>query len=214
MELALTDVQNWTPAQRREELERSLSGTAAFVLRTATILKVMIEKKEDVSRLPRSWIKSMLSVASGVTIPEVMVEFDGLARRIVSRMPLEAQRQLCADPVVDVVDSFGLVRKKNIRNLGSTELSRVFDYNKIRPVSEQMQVLDSEGLQEEPRKVSKTFEDALQYFEKSRDLLGHIEELNSLYQMIGMLRARVEKKRLQSVDGRREGSRYEKKSAV
>ncbi len=185
-------VRDWTEEQCRTELAASLDDTAAALNRAAIILKVMIEKKYDTSKLPRAWVRAMLKIADGDMLPEVMRDFDGVARNHVARMPIHVQRQLCENSSVKVINEFGKIKTDKIQNLSMREISLALDCRGPRTVDEQRQIISS--IDERPERNAPepgTFEQAIAHFQASRERFGHLKELASLYSMIEILGSRA-----------------------
>lgn len=203
MQELVENIKAWSPEKRRSELRNFLVATAESLRQAAQIVRVMVDEKDDVSDLPSGWVAQMLRVADGEMLAELMIEFDGLARQNVARLPLKEQKRLCENPIVQVVTKSGATKTARIQDLDSTEVRRVFDYGKIRSISDQKQLIDAALYtpdKELPRQTFKqpviknaTFEQAIEFFEKSKPTYGHIREVMPLYQMVAMWRHRIEK---------------------
>ncbi len=192
--LHVSEVRNWTEEQCKSSLKSLIDDTAIALQSAAVVLKVMIEKKYDTSKLPKTWVRAMLKIADGEMLPEVMRDFDGAARRHVSKMPIRIQRQLCEDSSIKVLTPYGYVKEEKIQNLSMREISLALDYSGPRTIEQQQQIVstnDEAPERNEPKRG--TFEDAILYFQASKERFGHLKELASLYSMVDILEMRMRK---------------------
>lgn len=198
-EVTSDQIRGWSESRCRAELHSALTDTAVALKRAALILKIMIERKIDISALPKAWVRQMIKIADGEVLPEVMRDFDGLARQHVARMPIKVQRALCENPTVQVLDEFGNIKTEKIQNLCARELRISLDYNGPRTIKEQRELIVTNDEKPDSKTPDSpgTFEEAIDFFTASKQRFGHLKDLASLYAMIDMFRARELKKRQQ-----------------
>lgn len=194
--LTFDEVQGWSETQCRAELQTALTDIAVSLLRAAMILKVMIDRKMDVSALPRTWVRQMVKIADGEILPEVVRDFDGIARQHVARMPIKTQRLLCDNPTVQVLDEFGVVKTEKIQNLSVRDLRLALDFKGPRTIEQQREIFTANDEKPEPQHTPQPgdFDEAIEFFLQSKHRFGHVKELASLYAMIDMFKARVKRK--------------------
>lgn len=195
--LQSSDVMTWSEAKCQTALTSCLEDTAIALKNASLILKVMIEKNYDTSKLPSTWVRAMLRIADGGMLPEVMRDFDGIARLYVSRMPTDVQRKLCDDPTIAVLTEFGEVKNEKIQNLNTNEIRRALDQSGPRSIAQQRQLLTNGDEKEEPKPEPVepgTFQEAVEFFTESEKRFRHLKEMIPLYAMIDMFKARLKKR--------------------
>lgn len=141
----------------REELARTLHLSAAYLRRLAVIVRLLEERGEDLSDLKLDLLPYLRLIAHGQLLPELLVQHghSPLLIRMARALPIPDQARLASgEPVpLAIRQRDGTIdhRMVNPSYLTREQMTLVFSMGRIRPIEEQIVVLEARGRAQEPR---------------------------------------------------------------
>lgn len=135
--------ENEKTASLVHSLKKELAITVERVIRIAAIVRVLESRGFDFDDLKLSMVSYLRRVASGHTLPEVVVNYQDrpLLLAKVALLAIEDQTRLLSDAKIDVLRKDGTVVKKGAVALNGAEQHQVFNRGRIRSVIEQREWL-------------------------------------------------------------------------
>lgn len=147
-------------ASLRAELARSLAMTAAHLMRTAWVVRLLEEQGDDLSDLRIGLLDYLRRIAYGQVSPDLVVRYSqtpGLMRTLTA-LPLPDQNRIASgEPVTVVVRREDGVFDKRLADplkLTKDQVSQVFARGRIRDEAEQILLLEDSRPKEASRKIA------------------------------------------------------------
>lgn len=150
-----------TTEQLRGELARSLELTAAHLVRLALIVRTLEDRGEDLAGLRIHMLPYLRQIAYGQVLPEIVVRFaeSPLLIRSISTLPIPDQRSIAEGRPVPMAirkdDGSVDHRLVDPAYLRREQVAQVFARDRIRPIEEQIVLLEARGKPREPKPATK-----------------------------------------------------------
>lgn len=161
-------------------------GAAKLIAEAAVCVKILQERGDNLKGIPM--VGTFRRIASGQILPELVWSFiESRNRQLVERLPLDDQRRIARDPVIDVVEpkpDGGFTKRRHDLRTAPAEIARIaIGPDGLRPDEEQMVYLGAEKARAVTVKVKADREDEpdiREPLDKRRDFKLTASELEAL----------------------------------
>lgn len=132
----------------KKRLAQQMELTAHHLVEMATIWTELESRGEDLSALRTGLTDYLPKIAAGELDAQAVVQFAGSRQllRYLSTLPVERQRQLCAEGVVDIIlPETGTATRRKLAHLTGREVTQVFGHGIVRNLADQQRLLDTKA---------------------------------------------------------------------